>query len=130
MIYTNISDLKKQLYIEDSYTGDTAILTLILNAAEQAVINFCNAIVQISGYSGTTGTTSVLNLSGSTPSYIKITGCTGMTCTNVAIPIVQATYLLAANLYVNRTMVAFGQGFEIPFSFRFLLEPYKNFTIS
>lgn len=128
MLYTTISNLKKQLNIEDSYTGDTTILTTILNATEQAVVNYCNAIVQISGFTGSTGTTSVLNLSGTTMN-VNMTGYT-KTHTNVSIAVVQATYLLAAHLYVNRQIVSFAQGFEIPFTYRFLLDPYKNFVIS
>jgi hypothetical protein len=121
MIYTNINELKHQLNIEDSYTGDTAILTTILNASEQAVMDFCNAV--------TSGST--FNLSGSTSNIQTNSGYTGNTgsCKNISTAVLQGTYLLAAHLYVNRSIVSFTQGFEIPFTLKFLLNPYKNFVI-
>jgi hypothetical protein len=132
MIYTTVNELKHQLNIEDSFTGDTAILTMILNASEQAVFDFCNAVI-ING-SGT-GMTVTLDVSG-TISNVQMTGYTGMTgstfsgiCSYISTAVVQATYLLAAHLYTNRNIISYTQGFEIPYTLRFLLEPYKNFVI-
>lgn len=121
MIYTKISEFKNQLNFESAYTGETAILTLILNAAEQAIMNYCNAV--------TTGGT--FNLSGTTSNILTNSGYTGNTgtCKSISVAVLQATYLLAAHLYVNRQIVSFAQGVEIPFTLRWLIEPYKNFFI-
>jgi hypothetical protein len=127
-MYTNIIGLKRQLNIEKEYTEDDAILQTILDASESAVVSYCNAIIQVSGYtSGSTGTTSVLNLSGATHN-ISMSGYAGAH-TDVSVAVQQATYLVAANLYVNRSIVSFAQGVEIPYTLQFLLCPYKNFVI-
>ena len=52
------------------------------------------------------------------------------TVTNAPTPVKQAALLLAAHLYLSRTTVSFAQGYEIPYSFKFLLNPYRVFTIS
>jgi hypothetical protein len=119
-MFTNITELKRQLNIEPEYTSNDAYLQLLCDVAESAVISYCDAIV-----SGTTGTT--LNLSGTTHN-ITMTGYQG-NHTDVSIAVVQATYLIAANLFVNRQPVSFGQPYEIPYTFRFLLDPYKNFVV-
>jgi hypothetical protein len=121
MLYTTLSGLKQQLNIEPTYTTDDTILATILNASEQAVINYLNPFV--TGL--TTGIT--LNLSGTTVN-VNMSGYT-KSHTTVSIAVVQATYLLAAHLYTNRQIVSFTQGVEIPFTYRFLLDPYKNFVI-
>lgn len=126
-MFTNIQSLKRQLNIESTYTDDDAYLQTLCDVSEAAVINYCNAIVQVSGYTGSTGTTSVLVLSGKTHN-ISMTGYQGAH-TDVALPVTQATYLIAANLYINRQPVSFGQPYEIPYVYRFLLDPYKNFYI-
>lgn len=41
-----------------------------------------------------------------------------------------AILLLAANYYNNRNMVSFGNASEMPYSFKFMLNPYKTITIS
>ena len=121
-MYTNVTSLKRQLNIESEYTSDDPILQLMLDASEQAVVNYCNAIITLSGDTGTT-----LNLSGSTHN-ITMNGYSGKH-TDVSVAVQQATYLIAANLYVNRSPVVFGQPYELPMSFKFLLDPYKNFVL-
>jgi hypothetical protein len=64
--------------------------------------------------------TSVENYCG----YNALTGYTSL-----PLPVIQATIMLAAHFYQNRNMVSFSQGYSIPFSFRFLLDPYKIWTI-
>lgn len=41
----------------------------------------------------------------------------------------QAIILYATHLYLNRNLVSFAQGYELPYSFKFLLSPYKNYVI-
>jgi hypothetical protein len=123
-MFINVTGLKRQLNIESDYTADDILLQLLCDAAEQAVINYCNAVVSDTTGS-TTGTT--LNLSGSTMN-LTITDYT-KPHTDVSIAVVQAAYLLAAHLYVNRQVVSFSQGVEIPFTISYLLDPYKNWVI-
>jgi len=49
--------------------------------------------------------------------------------TSIPLPLQQSIILLASHFYLNRNMVTFGQGYELPYSFKFLLDPYKNITI-
>jgi hypothetical protein len=41
----------------------------------------------------------------------------------------QAIILLAAHFYNNRNMISMAQGTELPYTFKFLLSPYKSITI-
>lgn len=50
--------------------------------------------------------------------------------TEIATPIYHSIILLAGHFYLNRNMVSFSQGVEIPYTFKFLLAPYKNYVIS
>ena len=102
MQYTNLADAKAHLKIEDDFTLDDEYIIGLLNVAELAVQNYCND-----------------SFTGYTPSNIPLT-------------IVQATYFLMTNFYSNRQMVSFASqaGQEIPYTFQFLLNPYKNYVIS
>jgi len=125
MYYTTLSAVKQQLNIEPTFTTDDSLLTTILNASEAAVISYCNPFVMVTG-----GTQSgiTLILSGKTMN-VTMSGYTYSKFSKVSIAVVQGTYLLAAHLYVNRQIVSFAQGVEIPYTLKFLLDPYKNFYI-
>jgi hypothetical protein len=41
----------------------------------------------------------------------------------------QACLFLAAHFYLNRTPIAFTSTSELPYTFQFLLNPYKNFVV-
>lgn len=97
----NINQLKEQLNIEESYNDDNVILQHQLNVAKEAVER-----------------------------YLGTNALTGYTTTTIPISIEQATIMLAAHFYINRNMVAFAKGEEVPYSFKFLLDPYKDFIIS
>jgi hypothetical protein len=99
----NISQLKRQLKIEDTYTSEDAILQFYLDVAQPAAINFLNYF---------TGSTS------------------GITGSTMPMPIQQAILILAAHLYINRTPVSFGQPYVIPYTLEWLLQPYKYFTVA
>ena len=45
----------------------------------------------------------------------------------IPVTVVHAATLLAAHLYVTRTPVSFAQGYEIPYTYKFLLNPYKAY---
>jgi len=96
----NVNMLKRQLNIEQDYHDDDAILQHFLDVAEQSVTTYCG-----------------------------VTGLTEYTDTTMPISIHQAVILLASHFYLNRNMVSFGQGTEIPYSFRFLLDPYRDFIV-
>ena len=123
-MYTNITELKRQCHIEPTYLDDDQYLQMLLNATEQAVIDYTGAIVQLTGVTGTT-----LILSGSTGHDVQVVGYSG-NHTTVSMAVVFATYLLAAHYYTNRQPISFGQGVEIPLSFKFLLSPYRNNAIA
>lgn len=97
------AELKRQLNIEVTYTDDDVLLQLYLDVAQEAVINDLNY--------GTESTS-------------------GITGTNMPVSLKQAILLLAAHLYVTRTPVAFGQGYKIPLTFEYLINPYKQFTVN
>ena len=44
-------------------------------------------------------------------------------------PVTQGIILFATHLYLNRNLVSFAQGYELPYSFKFLLTPYKNYVV-
>ena len=104
-----ISNLKRQLNIELSYDDDNAVLQQMLDVSVIAVNNFCNVNI-LTGYTD------------------AVTGYT-IDATDLPLPILQATIMLAAHFFLNRNMVSFGQGTEIPYTFQFLLSPYKNFIL-
>ncbi len=97
--YITLNELKTHLNID---------LQDIISVAELAVYNYLNG--------GLSGETIEVVISGET---------------FLAIPkdIKHACLLIASTLYLNRTAVSFGQGFKLPYSFDFLLSPYRNFTI-
>jgi hypothetical protein len=99
---TTVQDLKKQLNIESDYTDDDLILQQYLNVAEASVLSYLNL------YTGST---------------------TGVTGTYQPVEVKQGVLLLAAHLYTTRQIVAYGQPYKIPYTFEFLLNPYKEFTV-
>lgn len=44
-------------------------------------------------------------------------------------PVIFAVIILASQFYENRTPVAFAQAYKIPYSFEFLLSPYKDYIV-
>ena len=97
MLFTNLYDAKTHLKIEDDYNDDDIYIVQLLNVSETAIMNYLND--SLSGYTESTLPT----------------------------PIKQAIYFLIANFYLNRQMVSFAsQAIEIPYTFNFLLNNYKN----
>jgi len=95
-----IDKIKRQLNIELTYDSDDQILQTFIDVADAAVTNYCGE-----------------------------DALTGYTNETMPTPVIQAVVLFATHMYMNRNMVAFSQGTEIPYSFRFLLDPYKNYVI-
>lgn len=50
--------------------------------------------------------------------------------TIIPAPIKQSIIMLASFYYENRTHVAFGQSYKIPYTFELLLFKYRNITIA
>lgn len=99
MAYTLLSELKKHLNIESTFYDDDSYLANLIDVAELSVNNYCND------------------------------GLANYADSDIPITVKQATLLLAAHLYITRTIVSYAQGVEIPYSFKFLLNPYRVYTI-
>jgi len=99
MAYISLSQLKEQLNIEQEFVSDDGYLTQLISVSELAIDNYCNA------------------------------GLSGYTANDIPVTVQQAALLLASHFYLNRQIVSFAQGVEIPYTFQFLLNPYKNYVI-
>lgn len=100
MKYTNLIEAKRHLNIETEFSDDDVYITSLLNVAELSIQNYCNDEL-FSEYTELTA-----------PVTLK-----------------QAVYFLIGNFYANRQIVSFAQGVEIPYTFQFLLNPYKNYVV-
>jgi len=105
--YTTVEELKKHLNIEADWTEDDAYLLELISVAEMAVSNYCNGGVQ-------EASTVVID---------------DITYTALPKAIKQACLFLAAHYYLNRQPIAFTSTSELPYTFQFLLAPYKNITV-
>jgi len=107
--YTTVAELKQHLNIEAEFILDDNYLLELISVSEMAVSDYLNG-----GLSGSTTTFIVDN--------VEV----------VALPktIKHACMLMAAHLYSNRTLVSFAQAYELPYTFKFLLNPYRNFQIN
>ena len=110
MAYTTLRNLKRHLNIELStselttelevlYNEDDVYLQSLILVSESAISNYCNGGLDL---------------------YTDLT---------MPKTIIQASLLFCAHMYLNRSMISFAQGYELPYSFQFLLNPYKNITI-
>ena len=104
MSYLTLEFAKYQLNIESGYTTDDKYIQHLINVSEEVINNFCDG--KLSGYTGTTGATAM------------------------PVVILQATMLMVAHLYTNRTPIAFSNGVEIPYTVRFLVSKYLNYYIA
>ena len=87
-------------HINVDFIDDDAYITQLINVAEVAVCNFIGI------------TTEELN------------------STIVPSPINHAMLLIVGNLYATREPVTVTKIHEVPFTIRFLIEPYKNWVLS
>lgn len=102
MSYITLSEAKVHLNIESGFTQDDLYINDLIGVAEQAVDDYLNGGMVLSGYTGNT--------------------------INKAIK--HSMLLYISHLYVTRSLVSYVQGYEIPMAFKFLLNPYRNYTIS
>lgn len=47
---------------------------------------------------------------------------------NIPMPLVHAMLLMTGNFYANRESVAFANSYEIPYSFKYLCDLYKDYN--
>lgn len=102
MSYITLAEAKVHLNIESGYTADNTYIEDLIEVAEQSVEDYLNGGVVLTGYTSTT--------------------------VNRAIK--HSTLLYIGHLYATRTTVSYAQGYEIPMAFKFLLNPYRNYSIS
>lgn len=97
MNYITIEEIKQHLYID--FEADDEVLADMINTAEAIIEKYLN--VQLAG----------LSADGKLPYPIK-----------------QAIKIMVGNLYANRESVSFNAiPYKIPFSYEYLLQPYKNY---
>jgi len=100
MTYTTLAAIKAHLNIETGYTADDTYITSLIGVTEGAIADYCN---------------------GGLASYTE--------AEDVPVAVKHAALIMAANLYLNRSPVSFAQGYKVPYSFEFLLNPYRIYTI-
>ena len=100
MAYTLLAAVKAHLNIETAFTDDDTYLTSLIGVAELSIREYC---------------------CWAEAEYPDA---------DIPVTIKQAALLLIGQLYTTRTIVSFAQGYEIPYSFKFILNPYRNYTIA
>lgn len=97
-MYVTIEEIKQHLYID--FEADDAMLADMIQASEEIIEKYLNTTFD-----------TLLNENGTLP-----------------FPIKQAIKIMVGNLYTNRESVSFNAyPSKIPYSYEYLLQPYKNF---
>ena len=97
-MYVTIEEIKQHLYID--FEADDAMLADMIQASEEIIEKYLNTTFD-----------TFLNENGTLP-----------------FPIKQAIKIMVGNLYANRESVSFNAyPSKIPYSYEYLLQPYKNF---
>lgn len=96
-MYITVEQIKQHLYID--FEADDAVLEEMINTAESIIEKYLNVnLAEL-----------VVN-------------------DELPYPIKQAIKIMVGNLYANRESVAFNAiPYKIPFSYEYLLQPYKNY---
>lgn len=100
-MYTNLTEIKKQLNIDTTFTDDDTLLTRLLQVAEMTVEkHICSDLRDMEVEGGV-----------------------------LPAPLLQAIYLYAGVLYNSREAVAFGGSpVEVPLTYNYLLDLYRNYS--
>lgn len=106
--YVTVEEIKKHLNIETGFTDDDIYILNLISTAELAVYEYLNG--------GLSGATTHIIIDNEEVTAIPKT-------------VKQAIILLVSHFYLNRGLVSFAQGFEIPYAFKFLLNPYRIMSI-
>ena len=97
-MYVTIEEIKQHLYIE--FEADDSMFADMIQASEEIIEKYLNTTFD-----------TLLNENGTLP-----------------FPIKQAIKIMVGNLYANRESVSFNAyPSKIPYSYEYLLQPYKNF---
>lgn len=97
-MYVTIEEIKQHLYID--FEADDILLADMIQAAEEIIEKYLNTTFD-----------TLLNENGTLP-----------------FPIKQSIKIMVGNLYNNRESVSFNAyPSKIPYSFEYLLQPYKNY---
>lgn len=99
-MYIDLDVIKNQLNIDKQFTADDALLVHYEEAAEKVVEK---------------------NLDQSLESFEDIDG-------QIPEPIIQAMLLMITNWYENRSSVAYAAAMELPQSYNYLIDLYKNYN--
>lgn len=97
-----LGKLKAFLNIEENFTDDDAMLLMFLDVSYRVILNYCNG-----------GLDSVPKEELLSNEYYS--------------PVVISLIQYAAHLYTNRAIVTFQQGYELPLSFKFVLNKYVKY---
>lgn len=97
-MYIELEEIKKHLNVDLEFNEDDAYIMQLVNVAEQAVER--NADIKFSD---------LIDKYGSLPK-----------------PLIQAMKLLVGNLYANRESIAFTSVNELPLSYTYLINLYKD----
>lgn len=97
MRYITVEDVKRHLYID--FEADDKIIADYIDASQEII-----------------------------EKYLHVKLCDLMVNEQLPYAIIQAIKIMSGNLYNNRESVAFNAvPYKIPFSFEYLLQPYKNY---
>lgn len=97
MRYVTVEDIKKHLYID--FEADDYIIADYIDAAQEIIEKYLN---------------------------VKLDDL--VVDEQLPYPILQAIKIMTGNLYNNRESVAFNSvPYRVPFSFEYLIQPYKNY---
>ena len=102
MEYTDLDEVKRHLRVDENYTDDDNYISGLCDVAEQIVARDIDD-----------------NLSALTDGDGKLPA-----------PLQQAIYILVGNLYANRESVAYSSIAEVPLSYKYLLDLYRNYGLT
>ena len=94
-------------------TEDDIYISSLIEVAYISIKNYCNQVNWVDSSGITSGTTEFADdtIYGST----------------IPLPIAHAILLLVGNFYANREPVSFASAQPIPYTFQYLIDPYKNY---
>lgn len=97
MRYITVEDVKRHLYID--FEADDKIIADYIDASQEVI-----------------------------EKYLNVKLCDLVVNERLPYPVLQAIKIMTGNLYNNRESVAFNAvPYKIPFSFEYLIQPYKNY---
>lgn len=99
--YIQLYQVKKQINIDEDFRDDDEYLVDLINVAEQMVENHIDDKLE------------------------EIAKANGNCLPR---PLIQAMLLFIGNLYANRESIAFASSSEIPLSYNYILDGFKNYS--